>query len=291
MKKKLLIVLGALGGLIAVCLILCFTLFSLKTVEVDFRTSTSVITGQAEEIIKSGEFGYGGSVIFMGKKNPAAKIEKSFPYIKVINIETVFPSKYIIHCSERQQVYAIELNDKTYICDEDFKVLEIKDGRYEDVESSAILFKGLRVKNANALAGEFLEIDNNVDLYSSFIKNNRLLHEQKAIIKSIETGLMKNDINKEEQYISLQTYSGQTFILKNAVDRLDFKVMHMLNVYSQIYSLIGKAIDREKPAEGDNVWTKEKLDTARVEIRSFYLQEGHEESDMRIDIYPQNMDN
>ncbi len=291
MKKKLLIILSAIGGVVAVFVILCFTLFSLKTVEVDFRTSTTVLTGQAQEIVESGEFGYGGSVLFMGKRNPIAKIEKTFPYIKVINIETVFPSKYIIHASERQQVYALELNDKTYICDEDFKVLEIHDGKSEDLEKKPILFKGLRVKNSNALAGEFLDIENKVDVYSAFVKNNRLLHEQMSIIESIETGVMKNDINIEEQYVAIKTYSGQTFILKNAVDRLEYKVMHMLRVYSQIYSLVGSAIDRDKPAEGENVWTKEKLDSARVEIRSFYLSDGHEESDMRIDIYPQNMDN
>ncbi len=291
MKKKLVIILSALGGVVAVFVILCFTLFSLKTVEVDFRTSTAVLTGQAQEIVESGEFGYGGSVLFMGKKNPTAKIEKSFPYIKVINIETVFPSKYVIHVSERQQVYALELNEKVYICDEDFKVLEVKEGRYEDLETKPILFKGLRVNNSNAVAGEFLDVENKVDVYSAFVKNNRLLHEQMSIIESIETGVMKNDINVQEQYLAIKTYSGQTFILKNAVDRLEYKVMHMLRVYSQIYSLIGSAIDRDDLAEGDNVWTKEKLDSARVEIRSFYLPEGHEESDMRIDIYPQNMDN
>ena len=84
MKKKLLIIGSAVAGVIVIFIILCFTLFSLQKVEIDWRTSLSVLTGQEEEIIESGHFSYGGSVLFMGKKAATQRIEKAFPYINSI---------------------------------------------------------------------------------------------------------------------------------------------------------------------------------------------------------------
>ncbi len=285
--KKLGIVLGVIGGIIGVCVILCFTLFSLKNVSVNFHTSTYVLAGQEEQIVESGEFSYGGSVIFLGKRASIEKIERTNPYVKVVNIETVFPSSYIIHCVERQEVYAIELNDKTYICDEEFKVLRIIDGEYEGGADKPILYKGLRVANSNAEAGEFLNIENAVDVFNGFVENNRLLHEQKSLIKEIEVGkLLDENINKEQAFIKLSLYDGQTYLIKNATYGFNYKIAKMISVYSNIYSIIGEAIDKELPAEGDNVWTAEKIKNSTIEINNYYRTDLHEENECYFKVIP-----
>ena len=52
------------------------------------------LTATDEEIIESGEFSYGSSVFFHGKKKYEERLESKYPYLKVINIETVFPSRF-----------------------------------------------------------------------------------------------------------------------------------------------------------------------------------------------------
>lgn len=285
--KKWGIILGSIAGLIGLCVILCFTLFSLKSVSVDFRSSTSVLTDQEEAIVESGEFSYGGCVLFLGKKGAIAKIEKDHPYVKVVNIETVFPSSYIIHCVERQEVYALELNDKTYICDEQFKVLRIEAGEYQGGMDKPILYKGLRVNNSNAEIGEFLQIENEIDIFSEFIKNNRLLHEQKALIQDIEVGkLFDENIKKEQAFIKLSLYDGQTYLIKNATYGLEYKVAKMLAVYSNIFSIVGQKIDSNLPDGDDNVWTVEKIKNSTIEINNYYRTDLHDEKECYFKVIP-----
>ena len=78
--------------MIVLVVILSFTLFSLRTIELDFRTNKTYITETDQEIIESGEIKMGGSVFFRSKNKYIEKIESKNPYIKVVNIETVFPS-------------------------------------------------------------------------------------------------------------------------------------------------------------------------------------------------------
>ena len=106
MSKKAIISLSVVLGIIAVILILFWTLFALSTVEVDYKTTTSNLNVTDEEIIEAGDFHYGASVIFDGKSkyieniNNHAYENENFAYLEVVNIETVFPNKYSFILSE-----------------------------------------------------------------------------------------------------------------------------------------------------------------------------------------------
>ena len=283
MKKKLAIIGGVAIGVIGLCVILCFTLFSLKTVEVDFRSSTTVLTGQEQTIIDSGEFSYGGCVLFLGKRTCIEKIEKAHPYVKVVNIETVFPSKYIIHCTERQEVYAIKGDNKTFICDEEFKVLTVAEGEYQPAADKPIEFVGLSISNQNAEVGDFLQVKNRVDVYSAFIENNRQLFEQRSLIKQIEVGKLYDDnIKIDQPYVKFSLYDGQTYIIKNSTYALKYKIAKMFAVQAEIFSLIGKPIDGDE----SNLWTAEKIKGSTIEINNYYLYEGHGENECYFRVIP-----
>ena len=139
MKKKIIIAGSVLLVLIALVITLCFTVFSLKAVEIDYRTSRTVLLQvEDEDIISAGEFKIGSPVLFHSKKEYKTKIEQYNPYIKVVNIETVFPDKLVVHICERQEVYAVAFNGGNYICDEELRVLRV-DEAYQSNSSNPIL--------------------------------------------------------------------------------------------------------------------------------------------------------
>lgn len=123
--KKIIIALSGVLSILILLIILCFTAFSLKTVKIDFRTSLENITVSEKEILESGKFKKGGSVFFHGKNGYKKNLENFNPYIKVVNIETVFPSTFVVHLVERQEVFAIAFEGGHYICDEELRVLRI----------------------------------------------------------------------------------------------------------------------------------------------------------------------
>ena len=132
-KKKVLIILGSvLGALIVLGIILFFTAFSLKNADIKFETTNEIYDTQtlSHEITEKCEIDFGKSVFLMDKKKTILSIEKNYPNLKVINIETKFPSSVLIHLALRQQLFAFERDGQTYICDEELKVLEIKQGYY-----------------------------------------------------------------------------------------------------------------------------------------------------------------
>ena len=64
LSKKLIISLSVCLGVIAVILILFWTLFALSTVEVEYHTTTKNLSLSNEEIVEAGKFSYGACVFF-----------------------------------------------------------------------------------------------------------------------------------------------------------------------------------------------------------------------------------
>lgn len=284
-KRSLWITLGVILGIILVFVILCFTLFGLKTVKVDWRTSINKLAGQENEIVKSGEFAYNGSVLFMSKKKAKAKIEKANPYIKVVNIETTFPSTYVIHATERLEVYALQVNGKTLITDDEFKVLRIEDDEFVTGADKPILYTGLEFDEDKLETGEFLSPRNAIDIYSAFTECNRLLHEQKALISSVEVGtLFDENINKNQPFLRLKMNDGQTYLIKNCTYGLKYKVSKLLAVYSQIFTIVGEPIDKDDESKGK--WTSELIKNSVIEINNYYREDLHTEKDCYFVVIP-----
>ena len=233
MKKKWIIALSVIVAVILLAVILSFTVFSLKSVTLDYRTSKENITATDEEIIESADIDLGGSVFFRNKQYYIDNIERENPFVKVINIETVFPSSYVIHIAERQKVFAVEHNGQYYIVDEDYKVLEINE------QTDAILLNGLEISGTSYAVGEFMEVENSQPIYSALYENNRPLNEQKAMIESITfTSIYDKNIGESQPAIELKFFSGQTFRIINSSYGLRYKVALMLDVFSQIYEFI-----------------------------------------------------
>lgn len=286
MKKKWIIALSVIAAVIVLIVILSFTLFSLRTIELDFRTNKTYITATDDEIIESGEIKMGGSVFFRSKNKYIEKIESKNPYIKVVNIETVFPSKFVIHVAERQEIFAVEHNDQFYITDDEFKVLRITDSYISD-QTNAMLLEGLQVADENYAVGQFMDVSGYQPIYDALFENNRPLSEQITLIKSINLTEIYDDVlNENQSAIELNFFNGQTYVIYNSSYGLKYKVELMLDVFSQIYTYIGKTIT----IDGEEVLlTEENLKTARIEIKNYYDYRDHGEEDCYFDIIPANI--
>ena len=281
MKKKVIVAVSAMVLLLGLVVLFSFTVFSLKSVEIDFRTSHEKITATDEEIVETGGFKMGGSVFFHGKKEYQQRIENLSPYINVINIETVFPSTFVVHLAQRQEVYAVPFANGHYICDEEFRILRI-DEAYESNSSNPILLVPEAPIVQNGLKeGDYLEI-NPPKIYQALFENNRTLGDQTELIKSISVSNEKNSVTGKEQTIAtLSLYSGQTVRIVNTDYGLSYKVKLMLDVYSQLFNYIGKTLSTPN---GDVVLTEQYLKTCTIEINNF-LHPDRSEKDCYFDIF------
>lgn len=282
MKKAWIIVFSIIIAVILLFVILSFTVFSLKSVKIDYRTNKVNITATDDEIIESGDIELGGSVFFRNKQSYIDKIEYNNPYVKVINIETVFPSSFVIHIAERQEVFAIEHNMQYYIVDEEYKVLRITDEFISD-QTNAILLSGIQIDRTSYAVGEFMVVNNIQPIYTAFFENNRPLNEQQAMIEKINfTNLYDENIGESLNVIELYLYSGQTFKIINSTYGLVYKVGLMLDVFSQIYDFIGQTVK----IDGQQILlTEENLKTATIEIKNYYDYTQHGENDCYFEIY------
>ena len=266
-RRKVIAWVSVLVVLVGLVVVLAFTAFSLKTVEVDYRTSSFNIEITDKQIIKASKIKKGGTIFFRNKKQYIKNIEQADPYINVINIETVFPNKMVIHIAERQEVYSVEHEGGFYICDEDLKVLRVSASI--DGEKSLPLSVGAPVGSYKV--GDFITEIKNPKLYQAFFENNRNLGAQQELIKSIEVGTkydteIKDDVN----ILKIDLHSGQTLTIANYHFALSYKVHLFLEAYSNLFDMIGKESLQEDGSKV--VLTQQNLETCEIYVDNEYSE-------------------
>ena len=189
--KKLVIILASIIGFIALCFLLSFTLFRVSAVELNFKNGTTLFASEERQkaVIKSGDFSYSTPVFGVNKAEIIDKLELENSYLKVINIETVFPNKLVVHCAEREELFAIKIGDNLYyICDADLKVLRMDTQVVLD-QTSAVVLENVEVVDKTVKVGEKLKLltDENYvkDIPNAFAFNNKTIADIKGMFKSI----------------------------------------------------------------------------------------------------------
>lgn len=318
MSKKAIIITSVCVGVVAVVLILFWTLFALSSVTVEFHTTTKNLTLSEEEIVEAGDFSYGASVLFDGKNkyverlNKKAGEDEKFAYLEVVNIETVFPNRYIIHVAEREEVFAYQTGNEVLILDDDLRVLRkesLADGEsYISSKENAIELKNLTILNDEINVGDFLEVAQTgvLEFNNAFLANNRALAEQKGFVKEILLGVNHVEIT-EMDYVSatILTHSGREFVINNIDFALANKIQLMFALDSALYNQIngeGYVVDGNGEIVHDNVldengnlmlddngeplkgeaWTYERLQNSYVLIDNFILNDYQEVSESDI---------
>ena len=280
-KKKWWIILGCVLTVVILIIIFSFTVFFFFLVEIEYKTSSKYIENTNEEIIESGKFKYKHTVLIHNKNSYKYNIEEFNPYIKVVNIETVFPSKFVVHIAERQEIYAIEDDEKFYICDEEMRVLRIVKN-FESDTSNAMLLRLEEKLSEEYEEGDYILETREPNIYRYLFENNRLLGEQQAFIQEV-TLLKEHDetLKKDLNITLLKFFSGQTFKIVNDNYGMKYKVKLMIDVYSQLYDFIGKEIS----SNGQKVVLKEEdLKDCTILISNYYDLSIHKENECFFNI-------
>ena len=282
MKKKLLITFSILFGILAVVLILLWTLFGLSSVTVQYHSTKDNLTISDSEIVQAGEFRKHASVLFEGKKKSIKKIEKfaseneNFAYLRVLNIETVFPNKFVIHVAEREELFSVEYGEKFLICARDLRVLRIMDG-FSSSASNPILLENLQIQNAEVNVGDFLQVkeENIKNLYGALLKNNQTLAMQLSHFEKMSLSSYEDEVTHENFYaLEMKTLSGRKFVIKNIDFALSEKGQKMLSIESEIFSL-------DVDGDGDIIKNGEKIFVVKLDSGEYvaFDSELHDDAD------------
>ena len=225
---------------VALCVILCFTLFRTHNIELSFHNQTTIFASDDKqiELINSAKINTAQPIFSLNKKEITNNLELNNPYLKVINIETVFPNKLVIHCAEREEMFCIKSNnDLYYICDDDLKILSIT--RTVDFQQgNAVLLEGVTVLNTGAQTGETLDLATGDELIktisNAFAHSNKTITDIKGMFKNL---MLKFEYNvytsKMEPTLEFTTYDNFVINVRNAKSFLATKLNLLLSVVPQ----------------------------------------------------------
>lgn len=190
-----------------------FTVFLLKDVKVELKTGTEHLTQEVVSEIENEALKTGGSVLFLGKEKLISRLEKQFPYLKIVNIETQIPNKLVIHAAEREELFAVNSGEKSYFLDEEFKILRVENSIYSKQENGVVLLSfgsvfinsedkayaaGVDLKLDGAEAGQTLNIGNSSEEQNYFSKKLETI--ALSILTSFEeNGLQIQDVRSRFQ--------------------------------------------------------------------------------------------
>jgi hypothetical protein len=280
--KKFVIIFSIIFVILLTIIILIFTLFSLKNVSLDLKTETNILNEEMQqEIIDTVNNEYIPTVLFVDKQGLISKLEKQFPYLKIVNIETKIPSEFVIHCVEREEFYAIQSEGKTYYLDEELKILKIEEWYFEGTSSNAVLLNiaNLNLNIGNAEEGQFLKFNNEnltdassilanqaqetlLSLLNAFEENNRNIAVVRANFNSFEINFKFQQVEDGRIWylcLSIIHNTGFETEIVEANEDLSQKIEIMLNRINEISTtspedLLTKKLTVYKNSSGNLVY-------------------------------------
>lgn len=260
MKDKRLAVCLVIFVFLVLIIVLGSTIFALESVNLNMLDNSTLFTGQENEIIENANFNYGSNVLFLGKKKYVEKLEKQNPYIKILNIETIFPNKLRINAVSRTEIFAVKQKDSSYaIIDEDGKVLKVERD-FISSQSNAILLEGVE-EFATLSKGDFLSFTKRQkglfqDTFNSFKEWKIETSELQLKIKSLTL-----DYERQNQ-VKVQMFSGAEIVIKDANEYNSDKFNHVFSVYDSDIKYQENCILEVRLSKN--------LQTGKYELRVYY---------------------
>ncbi|MCK9574916.1 MAG: FtsQ-type POTRA domain-containing protein [Clostridia bacterium] len=244
MKNKRLIVILGILFFIAFIVVLSSTVFTLQSVSLSFGQTLNVETtvfGTEQErvaVIESGNFNYGNCIFFIDKNENIDNLEKLNPYIKIVNIETKFPNKLVIHALEREELYSVRLNENSYaITDSTLKVLDIA----TSVRGVDILIPSLSTV-LTAEEGEILNISEEcintlTNVYEVLSNIGGTENNIGYSVVDIVATFQKFQLNSVEDTLIISTYQGTIITINNPQNDLFTKLWQAVSAFENAPSI------------------------------------------------------
>ena len=240
-SKRLIIILGVLVFL-TVLIVINSTLFTLQSISINWLTSKYQLQAVKDyEIIE--DIDLGQSIFLVQKDEISTKLEKTYPYLRVVSIETKFPNKIVVHSAERESLYAVKLSDREYaILDERGKVLSLSNGSiFEGSEAQLgtrpilINFQSLSVKIEDFQVGEGVKSSYIEGLLSSLSHSLRESSytptTSKGVIRSIDVVSQG-----ETSEISIQTRNGMVLTINAIEEHTTNKLLLAFERYNALHN-------------------------------------------------------
>lgn len=242
--KKLLIILSSVFGAVLLLFILSFTLFRVHNVKLNFKNETTIYASEErqEAVINSGQISRSAPIFAINKKAIVENLERENSYLKVVNIETVFPNTLIIHCAEREELFSVKIGENLYYyVDEDLKILRL-DISHNSSQTDAILLNNVEVVNPSAKVGEHLKIQSDENLIlqiaDAFAYNNKTIADVRAMFSEI-------NLSYEKDYYTAVSVPVLTFTtFDNFEIKLGYATNHLIEKINLMLALIPQSVDK-----------------------------------------------
>ena len=242
MKSKKLIVILSVLVFLTVLIVINSTLFTLQNVSINWLTTKHQLETVTDyEIIEDVRLGQ--SIFLVQKDEMATQLEKSFPYLRVVSIETKFPNKIIVHSAERESLYAVKLADNEFaIIDERGKVLSLSNGSiFEGSEADlgtrpiVVNFQSLAIKVSDFVVGENIKssyIQGLLSNLSNSLRESRYTPTtSKGVIRYIDV------ISQgETSEISIQTRNGMVLSIFDIEEYTTKKLLLAFERYNYFHN-------------------------------------------------------
>jgi len=216
----------AIIAFVALLVVLASTIFCVKQVQIVwYKTPSDTLSAikDSDFLEKSGVENC--SVFLLDRERAVNTLENTYPDVRIINVEVVYPNILKVHAVEREKVYAIKVKDNKFaIVDEYFKVLEVVDS-FDSTKSNAVyintdLAQDLAVKRADSINILGKTVWNNI--YNAFLELERDLNEFRAIVADGEL---------TEDSLTINTHQGVVIELEKPFSNTRAKMRLALNTF------------------------------------------------------------
>ena len=242
MKNKKLIGFLIILIFLTVLIVINSTLFTLQKISINWLTTKYKLETVKDYTIVD-DIQTGESIFLVKKDEIASTLEKKYPYLRVVSIETKFPNKLVIHSSERESLFAIKISDDDYaIVDELGKVLERSNSSIFAgselgakpikvmLDANFVNIKPSDMEAGNIIANEFV-VKVLTQISKSLRESNYIPTTSKGVFTSLEI------INKGDNVeLFFKTRSGMSIAIKNALDRTTDMLLLGLERYNHFHT-------------------------------------------------------
>ena len=228
--KRNLIIIGSIVGVLLLLTIIFGTLFSVRTITVDYLTTTFRVEEYSKtDIKKAAKISKGKNIVFLEFDKNEKALEKEFPYAK-FNIVRVFPSTVIIYVHERKPIFRILKSGFWFIFDEDLKCLEVVAGANINLNNNEnIPVLHLENYDFDVEAGEFL-VDNTLKQSIKNIVDGVYGFEETPVSILSDITLLTSDI-LGTQVISLKIKETGATLVVQGTNLVKEKIAYATYVY------------------------------------------------------------
>lgn len=257
MKKKRLFLIVLTSVILVLAFLIGSPFFKLQSVELKFVNDKNEVVllkdnfifntqQKVTKIISSGKFDYGSSLFLINKQNYFIRLDKNNPYLKLVNITSVFPNKMVVYAKERKPIFYITNNIEYFLIDSDFKILEITT---EKSKIKSLILLTAQENNKNSTFFDFFNISPLAFESGQYLYENNIIIEKikkiVVIIKSFNSFNTLNNvfesfiINENENFpnLTLQTKKqefGIKLVIENVLENFDKKLNKLLSAFKTL---------------------------------------------------------